>query len=127
VRPTAAPLFLLPEALALTTPSAPLQLEPGAYLALAEREGCEPLRYSLRVDRGGSVRHELRLDPLGTTPPGFVRVTNCTGNLAPDTADFWLQEREVTFAEYLEFLNDPAVSRATDEAAGARLVPRDAA
>ena len=49
------------------------------------------------IERAGSIRPSVRLDALGTTPAGFVRVSASSALAPPDLGDFWLQEREVTF------------------------------
>jgi serine/threonine-protein kinase len=122
VRATATPLPLSPATLVGSTPTPPLLLEPGSYLAVLHREGFEDLRYPFMVRKGGTERFEITLLPAGTTPDGFVYVPPLRASWA--SAPFWLQEREVTCAEYLEFVNDPAVREAIAASPEAIRVPR---
>jgi formylglycine-generating enzyme required for sulfatase activity len=64
----------------------------------------------------------VRLLPIGSTPPGFVRVVGGDG---PDDW-FWIQEREVTCGEYAEFLSDPATRAEIAASATPIRFPRDA-
>jgi formylglycine-generating enzyme required for sulfatase activity len=59
----------------------------------------------------------VALEAEGTTPEGFVP-------LDPAAPHTWIMEREVTCAEYLDFLNDPAVLPRVDVGPTVRLVPR---
>jgi formylglycine-generating enzyme required for sulfatase activity len=61
------------------------------------------------------VTFRVPLETLGSTPIGFVRIV--PGREFMHLAPYWIQEREVTAGEYLEFLNDPATQaemRASD-------------
>ena len=110
VRPTAAPRHVVPDFRVGPTPVAQTQkLEAGAYLVVLQRAGYEEAILPATLDAGQEVRLHAPLNPLGTTPPGFVYVSGPAGPGAVrpegDHA-FWIQEREVTNGEYLEFLND---------------------
>lgn len=109
-RVTATPLLVSPACRAGTAPFEALRLGEGSYLALVRLPGHEPLRRVVRVGANHATRKDLVLLPDGATPPGFVRVD---ADSAP-RGTFWIQEREVTAAEYLEFLNDPATLREID-------------
>jgi tRNA A-37 threonylcarbamoyl transferase component Bud32 len=112
--PTAAPLYLCEAALAGTTPLEGFEVDEGLYVAVVRREGYEDRRWNFETKH--VPRIEYVLSPSGSTPAGFVRVPN-----AWRPGSYLVMEREVTSAEYLEFLNDPAtLARATET----KLVPR---
>ena len=117
-RVTAAPTPLSPTTCVGTTPLADLHIEPGSYLVVVRRAGFEDVRRPFVCTRSKSVEIHVELSPDGTTAPGFVRVE--TAGYAP----FWMMEREVTAAEYLEFLNDPHTLREIDGAGGPVRAPR---
>lgn len=121
VRPSAAVPFATPAARLGTTPLVGVELVPGEYLLLLRGEGREARRLSLRVQAGGNARVDLRLPPQGGTPRGFVRVAAQWTERIPD---FLIQEREVTCAEYLEYLNDFDTLEAIDASPRPRHVPR---
>jgi len=120
VRTTAAPAFTAPGCLLGRTPLPPQELPNAGHLLVLRREGCEEVRYPLLVQRGLAKRLHVRLNPLGTTPAGFVYVPA----VEPGQHDFWIMEREVTAGEYLAFLNDPATLRRIDAAEKLPFVPR---
>ena len=62
----------------------------------------------------------LWLQPAGSTPPGFVGMYDWG-------RPYWLQEREVTCGEYLEFLNHPGTLAEIDAGARPARYPREAA
>ena len=138
VRTTAAPLFLSPTC--RVAPGAGIDLAPGSYLALARRDGFESQRVPFVVERGEPARLEIVLDRSGTTPVGLVYVPPCRSRLGGDsqafasfeariveTPGFWIQEREVTSREYLEFLNDPATLAEISSSPVPALFPRNGA
>jgi formylglycine-generating enzyme required for sulfatase activity len=57
------------------------------------------------------VTHHAELLPTGSTPRGFVRVPRQVDDVP---YAFWIMEREVTAAEYLEYLNEPATRAAIE-------------
>lgn len=84
--------------------SDPLPLEPGAYLLTADRDGYEPWRLALHLNQPQQTRLRVVMRPVGTAPPGFVWIA-CDAWLDDPHPGFYMQEREVTAAEYLEFLS----------------------
>jgi formylglycine-generating enzyme required for sulfatase activity len=129
LRPTAAPLFATRTDDVRAVPDG-LALESGAWLVRALAEGCEELRMAFWVPAGAEVELQLDLDPLGTTPQGFVRVDPLEVFLDGGRATchqgepFWIQEREVNAGEYLEFLNDPRTQAEIDASAEPIRFPR---
>jgi tRNA A-37 threonylcarbamoyl transferase component Bud32 len=115
---TAAPAFLDERASIGTTPARDLELDEGTFLIVLRRAGHELQRQAFRV-RGGPVEIHVRLDPIGTVPPGFVRIP-----AVGKRRRFLLQEREVTCAEYLAFLNAPQNLRRAGTGKRPLLVPR---
>lgn len=119
VRATAAPLCHDPAADLGLTPLAPLELALGDYVAVFTLPGFEPALRPFSA-RGGDVRVEARLWNSSEALPGFVFVPYGAG-------DFWIQEHEVTSAEYLEFLNLDATLRELAAAPQLIRVPRQGA
>jgi formylglycine-generating enzyme required for sulfatase activity len=115
LRPTAAPLYVCEAALAGTTPLEGFELDEGLYVALVRRDGHEDRRWIFNI----TCAIHMQLFPRGSTPPGFVRVPNVWRS-----GSYLMMEREVTSAEYLEFLNDSSTLSRAAEAKGAVLVPR---
>jgi len=113
VRPTAAPLYRL-----ASSGTNEHELERGSYLVVARLAGHEERRSLIKDGTQTLLEPTLRLDPLGTTPPGFVPVHV----LSSPSGVFRIQEREVTSAEYLAFLND-LIDRGED---ATRHAPRNA-
>jgi hypothetical protein len=103
VRTTAAPLYPHAGCFAGMTPLS-ISLPPGLYLALFTRPGKRPVRRDVSLDAGGHLHYDIPL-PHEVVPPDFVYVVDPT----PGGRPFWLLDREVTIAEYFEFLNDPEV------------------
>ncbi len=103
LRPTATPLYLCPSAFAGPAPFE-ADLDEGVYLAVVRAPGFEEQRWSFETVTVIVTAPHFRLRPHGSTPPGFVRVPTESCD-----ATFLIMEREVTAAEYLEFLNDPEV------------------
>ena len=112
-RPTAAPAFLTNACLVGRTPLRLRDLAAGDYLAILRLEGHDDLRCGFQVLDNSTHTRAVHLLKTGSTPAGWVHVPE-TGDLAA----FWIMEREVTAAEYLEFLNQ---ATPTEEAP---LVPR---
>jgi len=122
VRPTATPLPLSPGTLFGRTPVERTPLDRGSWLAVFRAEGREDQRFHLKVDAGQPPYVcAVALLPEGASPQGFVRVPGSKGRAA---RPFWIQERETTCAEYLEFLNDPETLAEVDAGGGPRRFPR---
>ena len=103
VRTTAAPRFLAPASLIGTAPLV-YPLEPASYQVVLRAPDHEDLLWSFDARPGEAKSARLVLVPRGLTPAGFVHV-------APGL--FWIQEHEVTCADYLAFLHAlPAGQRA---------------
>ena len=104
-------------------------LAPGSYLLLITAPGRAGVRYPLRLERGEQRVVTLSLPPADRVPPGFVLVppgrylTGSAGdedlrraffNASPlhpiETGAYLIAAREVTFAEWIEYLDalDPA-------------------
>ena len=114
-RRTATPLLHTPEARVVGTIR---NLPVGHYLVVARAPGHEEARAYVQIAPGKSFERHLRLHPIGSTPPGFIRI--------PETRhgpSFLIQEREVICEEYLAFLNDPVVASTITDGAR-KLVPR---
>lgn len=121
LRPTAAPLFLDP---AWSMPlDAEVDVAPGRYLFVVQAPGRVVQRAYIEARK--ETREVVTLDPPAHdfAPPGFVPIWSVNDNQLP----FFMAESEVTSAEYLAYLNDPAVRAEIDaaRAAGvAMLYPR---
>jgi formylglycine-generating enzyme required for sulfatase activity len=88
-----------------STPVAAVPLDPGKYGLLFRRAGFEDQVLLMDVPAGLTQVCMTKLLSEGSTPEGFVRA-----QIAFDpTRWVWIQERETTCAEYVEFLNDPYV------------------
>ncbi|HVS09464.1 MAG TPA: bifunctional serine/threonine-protein kinase/formylglycine-generating enzyme family protein [Planctomycetota bacterium] len=115
VRASAAPAFLSPASSLGRSPIEARRLPSASYLAIAALDGYE--EHCVAIPQGvGRCESTLRLHPLGSAPEGFVRVEEEGG--------YWIQEREVTSAEYLEFVNDPSTLAEIDATGALALVPR---
>jgi tRNA A-37 threonylcarbamoyl transferase component Bud32 len=113
LRPSLAAPELLPDgASPLETP---LALEPGMYLVVTRAPGRNLTRRFLRALPGAELELDISPRASGLAPSGFVFVANAR----PTQLGFWIQEREVTSAEYLQFLNQPAVLALVDESLAA--------
>jgi hypothetical protein len=125
-RPSAATPVLESAARAGTTPLE-LRLDAGDYLCVLRLAGHEEQRVALHVAFGrGTLPCSIPLVELGSSPTGFVRVVPPSTEWGPylSLRPYWIQEREVTAGEYLEFLNDPATLAEVDAAADPIRVPR---
>ncbi len=104
VRVTAAPRFLHASALVGRTPCT-VSVEPGPIQVLFRRKGFEDLLWSCEPQPAHEFGHVRWLNRVGATPAGFVYVAY---------GEYWIQERETTCREYVEFLNAlPAAERST--------------
>ncbi len=101
----------------------PLSLKPGSYLVLFRKEGFEPARYPVLLERGESREARVRLLQPADIPPGFVYVPEgpCRiggdpeiradkygerANPAPNLEGYLIARFPVTASEYVQFLND---------------------
>lgn len=120
LRVTAAPLLEGPLSRVAPEEASSLRLPPGEYLVLLRAKGRIDTRVPLRLAVPGAHTVSVRLPREDERPPGCVRVLSRDW----EGGSGWIQEREVTAAEYLEFLNDPATRAAIDASAAPVLVPR---
>jgi serine/threonine protein kinase/formylglycine-generating enzyme required for sulfatase activity len=82
-----------------------IKIEQGVQAFLVRRPGYEDSFVQIGATRQEDFLVPVPLVLANTTPNGFARINPQPGwKLGP----FWLMDREVTSAEYLEFLNDPA-------------------
>lgn len=107
VRVTRAPLLLSDDRRVGTTPIDGLSLQPAWYVALVRKSGCEDVVVPFHVDHAAEhfarcAELSVSLLPIGTTPAGFVRVA--AEAYAWGETGCFLQEREVTCAEYRDFV-----------------------
>ena len=93
----------------------------GLYLVVARAAGCAETRRLVRLESGSVVNIELSLWPGVGAPAEFVALP------LEDGAPTWMLDREITCAEYLEFLNDPQTTRRIDSSEEPSHFPRDAA
>jgi serine/threonine-protein kinase len=106
------------------------QLPEGSYVFLLRLDGHADTRLPVLIEPGKPSEHDLRLVALEAAPPNFVYV--CGGPFAhggdsgaheglepgtEDVAGFFMAQHEVTFGEYLGFLNDPMTLRRLEDAA----------
>ena len=115
-RATAYPLACSPGNRIEALPAS-LPLRPGSYLLLVQCLAHEDLRLPFALQQAGErIALRAELLPVGTSPPGFVRVPagDCwlggDGGEQPKQQrwldDYWIGRDEVTCHEYLEFLRD---------------------
>jgi formylglycine-generating enzyme required for sulfatase activity len=124
VRTTAAPMPVVASALAGTTPMAELALEPGNYVALVSAPGRETLRLALVTQRSATLRVRVALPPVGAAPEGYICVAHAPQQYTV-RLPYWIMEREVTMAEYYEFVNDPDTLAEIDQSPVPIRFPRD--
>jgi formylglycine-generating enzyme required for sulfatase activity len=120
VRATAAPLALSPACRRPASPRLEFSGEPGEYLVLVRAPGREDQRVFFDAAPNAVLERAIALAPEGAAAPDFVRVH--TMRIDPP---FWVLDREVTAAEYLEFLNDPATLAEIAASAAPIRFPRD--
>jgi formylglycine-generating enzyme required for sulfatase activity len=95
-------------------------LRPAWYVAVVRKPGYETVAIPFHVDHAAEhfaacAALELRLLPIGTTPPGFVRIAAEAYTWGEQGC--FMQEREVTCREFCAFLDagaDPALLPASD-------------
>lgn len=138
LRPTAAPLAAHPGCRLGATPIVATPVEPGSFVALVRTPGREARRVAFAVGPvAARPTHALSvsLHAAGTTPAGFTLVEGPgISALATDvpqsgatagSQSFWMMEREVTCAEYLEFLNAPETRQEIEASPVPIRFPRD--
>ena len=114
---TTAAVFLEPDgAFELPTEGTELKLLPGEYLLVHQSPDRRPTRAFLRVLPGAEGAFQLTplpaFDADDGPPFGFARVEAALSQVPA----FFIAEHEVTAAEYLEFLNEPAQLARVDAA-----------
>jgi len=109
LRPSFAAPVLLPDG--QSPLNRELALEPGNYLILTRAPGCRLTRHFVQATPGAEIQLDATPTPVAFAPAGFVFV----GNALDVQRDFWIQEREITSAEYLEYLNQPEQLRLVDQ------------
>ncbi len=114
VRTTAVPFFCSPANLLGHAPLDDFPVEPGRHAFIFRKPGYEDLTRHADFREASYASVPARLNPTGSTPPGFVFIWPWQREDEP----FWIQEREVTSAEYLLFLNDAPTLAAIDRARG---------
>jgi serine/threonine-protein kinase len=106
----------------------------GSYLLILHREGCKPLRTSVRIGRMEAQTLEVTLYEEGSVPEGFVQIPAGEFSFQGDrenpysgegqvkeAPDYFIARFPATCAEYLVFLNELA---AGDPGRAGRRVPR---
>ncbi len=96
-----------------------IDLKPGNYLLLVKKEGFVDLRYPLN-SFSQLENLSLSLQTTESMPDGFTyipqgnfqaggdwKVDQSLPSQVQQVADYFIQTHEVTFGQYLEFLNDP--------------------
>src|SRR5262249_1970868 len=141
VRESAYPLAVCDATRAGRLPLPPWTLRVGSYLVVVRADGMEPLRLPAVVEHDGRSQVAARMPRPGASPPEFVGVAGGLCKLGGDLAGhepkplrvgdvegFWIARHEVTFEEYVPFLDD-SETRAEIEEARTRgrtiRVPRD--
>lgn len=112
-----------------STPTGPVPVPMGSYLATISKDGFEKARYPIWISRNREWSGTLRLFESAEIPDGFVHVPRgpfdaggdnelrgwCLPASRPEIDDFFIAIQPVTIREYLDFLEH--VSRnAPDEA-----------
>ena len=92
-------------------------LAPGAYVVVAEGEDGGAIRQPITIAPGDHPTLRLTLPPIERWPPACSLLPIA----GPPT---WIMRCEVTVAEWLEFVNDPATLAEIDAAGGFLRVPR---
>lgn len=105
-RVSASPRMLLPDfSIDYQDANQVIALEQGVQSFLVQREGFEDCLVQLNSNAHGEFTLHVPLVAADSTPPGFSYIVSRPAwKLAP----YRIMDREVTSAEYLLFLNDPA-------------------
>jgi serine/threonine protein kinase/formylglycine-generating enzyme required for sulfatase activity len=120
--------FLEENRVGTTSSEAPLRvsLPAGSYLFVFRQKGHVDVRYPVTVEAEDEVAPTVSLPRDDEAPPGFVyvpagRFVHGMDPRAPDAVDgestvpgFFIGRHEVTFGEYVEFLNDPILGPPVD-------------
>jgi formylglycine-generating enzyme required for sulfatase activity len=116
--------------LGITRDDSPLEceLEAGSYLFVLRKPGYGEVRVPFSSPGEGAME-SVRLVPLAEVPPGFVYIPRGLVQTGGDPKafqslpwstitvnGFFMSKLEVTFGEWLEFLNDPDVLQRTNMA-----------
>jgi len=117
---------------------APLELEPGSYLLVAEASGHDPVRQPIRLPRLGALDARVELEAAGSCPPGFVRIPAGTFEVGGDAdaveagpariefvEEFYIGRRELSNREWFEFVDAPEVAERIRRAGGSLYLPRE--
>lgn len=120
VRATAAPLLEGSASRIAAAEWNALELPPGEYVVLLRHPERIDVRAPLRLALPGTYEVALRLPLPEERPDGCVLVRSPEW----ESGSGWIQEREVTAGEYLEFLDDPATRARIDASPTPVLVPR---
>jgi serine/threonine-protein kinase len=116
-----------------TTPLEKVELPQGSYLCVLRHTDYADIRLPVRIDRAGEWIQEVNLYREALIPPGFCHVPGgpfLFGGDAPrklnleerSACDFFLQQGQVTFADYIAFL---AFLRARDPEEARKRQPRE--
>jgi formylglycine-generating enzyme required for sulfatase activity len=137
VRATATPLYCGEGSQHGAAPIEDLTLVPGSYLAVVRKSERDDVRVPFVVERKGAVSLAVSLPARNSTPHGFRPIAGGSFLAGPDyreaaprrnafeLAPFLMMEREVTFRDWIEFLNDEATQRVLSDGANLELlVPR---
>ncbi len=117
---TAVPAFTSPANRAGVTPLSGVELEPGSYLAIVSGRGRAAARMPFVIERDFDASLAVETVAEDAAPPGYVWVPGgpfATGGdraafagleaRVVDVPGFWIQQREVTWGEWLQFVNSP--------------------
>ena len=96
-----------------------IRADPGSYLLLVRRAGCEDQRFAVVVPRKGEAEARVALLAAGTTPPGFVYVPpgpfiyagdseayNAGPEQVVELDGFFIARKELTVEAWFAFVND---------------------
>ncbi len=120
LRPTAAAVVPCAASRVGTAPLERCELPRGEYLLLVRAPGRVPVRALFRIAAGSGT--QLALHAPAERVPGCVLVPAPVEN--EPARPFWIAAYEVTCAEYLEFLDDPATRAAIDASPTPVFAPR---
>ena len=122
----------------LVTAGQALPIDPGSYLLHVRRSGREEERLPIAVKRQGTVELRVELPPSGTVPPGFLPIPagDFTYRGDPEAEDpalaepvrlpgYFIARRELTNAEWAEFVADPETQARIQPAIGLTYEPRE--
>ncbi len=106
-------------------PLAALTLEPGHVILVLEAPDRVPVRMSVLLERGATIRESVTLPPVTTAPRDMVYIPEGTFLFGSDDSDdlrrgflnaaplhpvrtpaFWIARHEVTFADWIAYLDE---------------------